>query len=133
MSEYEIGYREIERVGDSQLLSGVPDRFLTFTTHSDEVTKRPPSAEFTAENDYLIHGFRAGHVFGVQFHPEYDRATAQRITHDKDLPKERITAVLDGLTEENVATAADAEVLFDNFLEHVDERFMKQPANESRS
>ncbi|USZ72435.1 type 1 glutamine amidotransferase [Natronosalvus halobius] len=133
MGEYEIGYREIERVGDSQLLSSLPDRFLAFTTHSDEVTKLPPGAELTAENDYSIHGFRAGHVFGVQFHPEYDRATAERITREKDLPEERIAAVLDGITEENVVTAADAKVLFDNFLGYVEALSAERPTNESRA
>ncbi|MFC7230636.1 type 1 glutamine amidotransferase [Saliphagus sp. GCM10025308] len=133
MGEYEIGYREIERVGDSQLLSGLPDRFLAFTTHSDEVTKLPPGAELTAENDYSIHGFRAGRVFGVQFHPEYDRATAERITREKDLPEDRIAAVLDGITEENVVTAADAKVLFDNFLEYVETLSADRPTNESRA
>jgi GMP synthase (glutamine-hydrolysing) len=119
MGEYELGYREIERVGDSKLLSGLPDRFLAFTTHSDEVVAPPPGVEVTAENDYSIHGFRAGHVFGVQFHPEYDHATAERITRGKDLSVERIEAVLDGITEEHAATAADAKLLFDNFLEYV--------------
>lgn len=117
MGEYELGYREIERVGDSELLSGLPERFLAFTTHSDEVVRLPPGAKSIAENDYSIQGFRAGRVFGVQFHPEYDRETAELVTRGKDLSEERIRAVLEGITAENVATAADAKGLFDNFLE----------------
>lgn len=122
MGEYEIGYREIDRVGDSRLLSGLPERFLAFTTHSDEVTRLPSGADRIAENDRSIQGFRAGNVFGVQFHPEYDRATAERITRGKDLPDERICEVLDGITAETVAAAADAKALFDNFVEYAANR-----------
>ncbi|WP_345781483.1 hypothetical protein [Natrononativus amylolyticus] len=52
----------------------------------------------------------------MQFHPEYDRETAIRVARGKDLPDERIERVLEGITDETVATAADAKVVFDNFL-----------------
>ena len=58
------------------LLSGLPERFTAFTTHSDEVAQLPPGATLIAENDYSVQGFRTGDVFCVQFHPEYDRETA---------------------------------------------------------
>ena len=76
-------------------------------------------AVLPAENDYAVQGFRTGDVFGVQFHPEYDRETAERITRGKDLPETRIQCVLEGITEENVAEASKAKVVFDNFLEYV--------------
>lgn len=118
MGEYELGYRKIERVGDSDLLEGLPDRFVAFETHSDEVATVPADATVIAANDYGIQGFRAGNAFGVQFHPEYDREMAERVTRDKDLPDERIRSVLDGITNENVAAASEAKSLFDNFLEY---------------
>ena len=122
MGEYELGYRTIERVGESMLLSGLPERFTAFTTHSDEVVQLPPGATLIAENDYAVQGFRTGDVFGVQFHPEYDRETAERITRGKDLPETRIQCVLEGITEENVAEASKAKVVFDNFLAYVANR-----------
>jgi GMP synthase (glutamine-hydrolysing) len=117
MGEYEIGYREIERTGESPLLDGIDEAFTAFTTHSDAVVDLPPGAERLAENDYSIHAFRKDRVFGVQFHPEYDMETAEHVTKGKDLPDRRIQKVLDGIDEENYAAACEAKALFDNFVE----------------
>ncbi|WP_327053355.1 type 1 glutamine amidotransferase [Halomicrococcus gelatinilyticus] len=119
MGEYEIGYREVTHSGDSLLFDGVDERFVAFTTHSDAVAELPPGAEPIAENDYGNHGFRKGDVFGVQFHPEYDVATAESVTRGKDLPDDRLQRVLDGITEENYAAACEAKLVFENFTDHV--------------
>jgi GMP synthase (glutamine-hydrolysing) len=121
MGEYEIGYREVEHSGDSRLFEGVGERFTAFTTHSDEVAELPPGAEEIAVNDYSNHGFRKGHVFGVQFHPEYDAETAESVTRGKDLPDERLQEVLSGINEENYRAACEAKLLFENFCEYVRE------------
>ncbi|WP_248908844.1 type 1 glutamine amidotransferase [Halocatena marina] len=118
MDGYEIGYREIER-SDSPLFEGIDDRFTAFTTHGDAVTELPEDATIIAENDYGIHGFRAGHAFGVQFHPEYDMATATAVTQRKDfLEDERIESVLEGITDENYAAACKSKQLFQNFTDY---------------
>jgi GMP synthase (glutamine-hydrolysing) len=119
MDEYEIGYREITRTGDDELLAGVPERFVAFTTHSDAVTELPPDAELLAENDCGIHAFRCGRSWGVQFHPEYDRETAADLTKRKDLDEDRIRSVLDGITAENYDAACRTKRLFDNFTDYV--------------
>ena len=121
MGEYEIGYREVERTGDSPLLEGIGDQFVVFTTHQDSVVELPPDAEEFATNEFGNHGFRVGHAFGVQFHPEYDTKTAREVTMGKDLPDERLQAVLDGINEENFTAACEAKQLFDNFVEYVRE------------
>ena len=121
MGEYEIGYRTVEHTGDSVLFDGVDDDFTVFTTHSDHVAELPPGAERLAGNDYGVHGFRKGRVFGVQFHPEYDMDTAEEVTKGKDLPEERIQGVLDGITPENFDAACEAKQVFDNFLAFVRE------------
>ena len=118
MGEYEIGYRTVTHRG-TRLFDGIDDSFLVFTTHSDAVTKLPPGAEVTAENDYGIHGFRKDHAFGVQFHPEYDRATAEHVTEGKDLSAARKQHVLDGITDERYQEACQAKLVFDNFVEYV--------------
>jgi len=119
MGEYEIGYREIDRVATDELFEGVPESFVAFTTHSDAVTELPPGAELLAENDYGVHAFRRGHAWGVQFHPEYDCETAADVTREKDLPADRIQAVLDDITPENYDAACRTKRLFDNFTTHV--------------
>jgi GMP synthase (glutamine-hydrolysing) len=119
--EYELGYRTVERVGESRLLDGLDREFTVFTTHSDAVTALPPGADLLAENDYGVQAFRKDHAFGVQFHPEYDRETAERVASGKDLPDERIQRVLDGVTAANYDAACQAKRLFDNFTDYVSE------------
>ncbi|WP_436928316.1 type 1 glutamine amidotransferase [Halosimplex halobium] len=124
MGEYEIGYRTVEHSGDSVLFDGVDTEFTVFTTHSDRVVELPPGAERLAANDYGVHGFRKGPVFGVQFHPEYDMDAAAEVTKGKDgqLPESRIQSVLDGITPENYDAACEAKQVFDNFLAFVADR-----------
>ncbi|WP_324664531.1 type 1 glutamine amidotransferase [Haloarcula sediminis] len=122
MGEYEIGYRTVEQDGDNRLLDGLDDRLTVFTTHSDHVVEAPPGATVFARNDYGIHGFRKDRVFAVQFHPEYDMATARSVTRGKDeLPDQRIEAVLADITVDNYEVACEAKQLFDNFLAFVEE------------
>lgn len=117
MGEYEIGYREVEHEGTSALFQGIDRDFTAFTTHSDRVTRLPPGAELLAKNDYGIHGFQKGSVFAVQFHPEYDRAMAERVTREKEeLSAEKQERVFEGITEDNIAAASEAKVVFKNFL-----------------
>ncbi|PSP92892.1 GMP synthase [Halobacteriales archaeon QS_4_62_28] len=121
MGEYEIGYRTVEHDGENRLLDGIDERMTVFTTHSDHVVEEPPGATVFARNEYGIHGFRKGRVFAVQFHPEYDMATARAVTSGKDrLPEDRIQSVLDGITAENYEAACEVKQLFDNFLAFVE-------------
>ncbi|WP_440991753.1 type 1 glutamine amidotransferase [Haloarchaeobius baliensis] len=116
MGEYELGYRDITRVGTDPLFDGIPTEFVSFETHSDRVAELPPGASVLARNDYGIQAYRVGSAYGVQFHPEYDRQTAVWVTEGKDLPDERIQQVLDGITDESVAAAEPAKLVFENFL-----------------
>jgi GMP synthase (glutamine-hydrolysing) len=126
MGEYEIGYRTVEHDGTSRLLGGVDREFTVFTTHGDTVTDAPPGAEVFARNDYGIQGFRAGDVWTVQFHPEYDMETAETVTRGKELADERVDRVLAGITERNYAAACEAKQLFENFLGILEERRREQ-------
>ncbi|WP_436345493.1 type 1 glutamine amidotransferase [Natronorubrum sp. FCH18a] len=124
MGEYEIGYRAVEHDGANRLLTGIDDRFTVFTTHSDRVAEAPPGATVFARNEYGIHGFQRDRVFGVQFHPEYDATTAERVTAGKEgeLEDERIRAVLGGIDAETYEVACEAKRLFDNFTGFVREQ-----------
>lgn len=120
MGGYELGYHEIERREDSPLFEGLDDTFTAFATHHDVVTDLPPGATLTAENEYGVQGYRLGHAFGVQFHPEFDRETAVDLIGDKDLPPETIEAARATVTDENVAAAEQVKVIFENFCSYVD-------------
>jgi GMP synthase (glutamine-hydrolysing) len=135
MDAYELGYVPVERTADdSRLLTGLDETFTAFATHSDEVTTLPPDAELLAENDRSIQAFRAGDVYGVQFHPEYDRATARRVTEDKrdgEASAERVDRALASIDAETYTAACETKQLFDNFLAIVTERRGVNPADAS--
>lgn len=120
MGEYELGYRTVEHDG-SAIFEGVPEAFTVFTTHSDAVTELPDGAELIAENDYGIHGFRCGQVYGLQSHPEYDPETAESVVQRKDhLPSERIEAVCADITAANYEAATPVKAVFENFRRALD-------------
>jgi GMP synthase (glutamine-hydrolysing) len=121
MDEYELGYRTVEHDGSSPLLAGVDEAFTVFTSHSDAVTELPPGAEQFAENDYGVHGYRRGDVFGVQFHPEYDIPTAELVARGKEgeVDDARLEQVLEDITEANYRAACEAKTLFDNYVDYV--------------
>ncbi|WP_251331182.1 type 1 glutamine amidotransferase [Haloplanus pelagicus] len=118
MDDIEIGYREIDREEDP-LFAGLDDPLVAFETHSDRVVDLPPGATRLAGNGRGVQAFRRGDCWGVQFHPEYDRDTAETVTRGKDLPEERLAAVIDGIDDDNYAAACRTKRLFDNFTEHV--------------
>jgi GMP synthase (glutamine-hydrolysing) len=120
MDEYELGYRTVQHSGDSMLFDGIDEEFTVFTTHSDRVANLPPDATLIAENDYGIHGFEQGHVFAVQFHPEYDQETAVTVTKGKEtVDQETIDRVLAGITDEQYQAACEAKLVFENFTRYV--------------
>jgi GMP synthase (glutamine-hydrolysing) len=119
MDHYELGYRQVSRVGGDPLFEGLPEEFVSFETHSDRIAELPRGARLLARNDYGIQAFRVNRTYGVQFHPEYDRETAVWVTESKDLPEGRIQGVLDGINDESVAAAETARLVFENFLELV--------------
>ena len=123
MGEYEIGYRPIDHVDDDGLLASLPPRFTAFTTHSDQVVELPSGTTEVARNDASIQGFAGEHVWGVQFHPEYDMATARTVTEAKDdldpTTKERALA---SITEETYRDAGAAKRVFDAFVDRVEDR-----------
>ncbi len=122
MGRYELGYKTISQVRDSPLFEGIPDEFGAFETHSDRVYELPEQAEILAKNEIGNQAFQLGQTYGVQFHPEYDRQTAEEVTKGKDLPEERIDAVLSGITADTYEKAKVAARVFDNFESLVENR-----------
>jgi GMP synthase (glutamine-hydrolysing) len=118
MTDVEIGYREVDREADP-LFDGLADPLVAFETHSDRVVDLPTGATRLAANDRGVQAFRHGDRWGVQFHPEYDRRSAETVTRGKDLSEARIEAVLDGIDDDAYAAACRTKHLFENFTEHV--------------
>lgn len=121
MGEYELGYHRIDHAEDP-LFDGIDSPFLAFTTHSDSVTDLPEGATAIATNEYGVQAFRKETTVGVQFHPEYDLRTATRVAEGKDVPPEQWAEVAAGLTEENRRRAAEAAIVFENFVADVERR-----------
>ncbi len=121
MGVYEVGYSH--RANGSRFLAARGHRRGVYCLYEppDAVTELPPGATPLAENEYSNHGFRKDHVFGVQFHPEYDRKTARELVHRKELTDERRDSILAAITAENYRAACEAKLVFDNFLEFVSE------------
>ena len=117
MGEYELGYKTIERRGEDPVFRDVPRRFTSFETHSDRVAELPAGATTLARNRFGVQAFRLGSAYGVQFHPEYDRETAEWVVRRKELSTDRIQSALNGITDDAVEDAAAAKRVFDNFLE----------------
>jgi GMP synthase (glutamine-hydrolysing) len=122
MDSYEIGYNEV-RHDDDPLFDGIDRTFTVFTTHGDTVAALPPDATALAANDHGLQAFRQGRCWGVQFHPEYDRETAEHVTDGKRdrLGDDRVDTVLAGVTADSYAAACPVKAVFDNFCRAVRE------------
>ncbi|MDY6778226.1 MAG: type 1 glutamine amidotransferase, partial [Candidatus Nanohaloarchaea archaeon] len=119
--EREMGFREIECVEDSPLLEGVPDRFVSFTSHQDHVESLPDESELLARNDAGIQAFRSRifPAYGIQFHPEYDLDMASTLLERKDLDDDQEQEIRSTLTEENMEAALGSRRVLDNFFTRI--------------
>ncbi|MFB6124943.1 MAG: type 1 glutamine amidotransferase [Halanaeroarchaeum sp.] len=115
MGEYELGYHMIRRTGASDLLAGLDDWFVAFTAHSDEVVAFPRDATVIARNPYSAHGFRRGTVYGVQFHPEMDLASATSIMAHRGVDGETVEHMIATANDGAHNEAADARTIFQHF------------------
>jgi GMP synthase (glutamine-hydrolysing) len=113
---YELGYVEVDQVQNDPLFDGLPNPFVAFATHSDEVTALPDDVTVLARNDAGIQAFRKGDTYGVQFHPEYDMRTAEDMIQRKDISMRVIQRALDSVSPDNVEAAQQTKQLFTNFL-----------------
>ncbi len=76
----EIGTVELELVGEDELLTGAAPPCRANATHVDTVARLPPGARVLGRTRLEAHAaVRFGEtVWGVQFHPEMDRAVIRR-------------------------------------------------------
>ena len=120
MGDFEIGYNEIQRVGENRLLEGISDTFVSFSTHGDAVVEIPPGSLLIAKNEYGIQGWNKENVWTVQFHPEYDLNTIKDTTPKKEgplIPRTKIEKILAKSTKATYHKISETKRLFDNFIE----------------
>ena len=90
----EFGWTEIVQTEKNELFDGLPDRFYSFSSHFDEVQRLPSGFVPFAKSDRCgIQAYRLKDkpTYGIQFHPEKDLQSAERIfvemdKHDKKPP-----------------------------------------------
>lgn len=69
----ELGYCQMQQIGDSQLFRGLPKVFSVWESHFEELDQVPEGFSCIASNDAcVLQGFemQGRNLFGVQFHPE---------------------------------------------------------------
>jgi GMP synthase (glutamine-hydrolysing) len=71
-SSREYGFAELEKKGDSRLLTGVPSPTRVWMSHGDDVTSAPAGFAVTAATGTAIGAVEdpSRNIYGVQFHPE---------------------------------------------------------------
>jgi GMP synthase (glutamine-hydrolysing) len=115
MQEHELGYRQLRLVGSDPLFEGISTTVTSFETHHDRVAELPTGATLLARNDTGIQAFRSGSTWGIQFHPEYDRQTAEWVIDGKELPEKQRETLLETITDETVSAANESKRVFENF------------------
>lgn len=120
MGEYEIGYRQI-RLGKSRIFDGMNSVEYPFSTHEDEVVEIPENFRKTAESDESIHGFEheQHHIYGIQFHPEFDLKKVNNIIDQKELSERKKQKLRDEAIRENHHQAEKTRKALNNFEEIV--------------
>ena len=69
----EYGHTEITVAQGGSLFKGLPDKFVVWMSHGDEVMKLPEGFVTAATTDNCVNAAMANEdkkMFGVQFHPE---------------------------------------------------------------
>lgn len=120
----ELGWQSIQKLGESRIFDRLPNEFMTYESHYEEVTELPPGTTRLAETERCaIQAFEVNHkpIYGIQFHPEYSVAEAEFSLANKLKKGERKDWILNAgkgpkLYDENVGNT-----IFGNFFKIADE------------
>ena len=121
----ELGWQTMQITAGNPLFEGLKESFVTYESHYEEVGELPPGSVGFAKSDrcdtqaFQIEGKP---IFGVQFHPEYTVAEAERSLANKQKKGERKDWILNPgkgpkLYDENVGKA-----IFGNFFRIASQR-----------
>lgn len=116
MGGYEIGYRQI-RLGRSRIFNDMNSVEYPFSTHEDKVVELPENFQKTAESDQSIHGFEheEEHIYGIQFHPEFDLESVKDIIRNKDLSEKKKKVLMKEAEKDNHHQARKTQKALKNF------------------
>ena len=115
----EIGWTKIEVTSDTKLFEGLPREFYSFSSHYDEVKRVPEGFRSLARSSAC--GIQAMQlegkpVFGIQFHPERDAASAERRYEKAKRDKTKPELVLNVGRRKTLFDPKVGERIFGNFL-----------------
>ena len=120
----ELGVTDIQLTdvaAKDPLFRVMPERFQALSAHSDGFRRLPEHADLLAESDRYWQAFRVGTcAWGVQFHPEVDRATFDRwarndIRLHADPTEENLHRILHQAHERWEAMAQTSRALAEQF------------------
>jgi len=115
----EYGWTEVEVTDQSSaLFEGLPNRFYSYSSHLEEVSKLPPGLKRLARSELC--GIQAYEivgkpVYGIQFHPEKDLASAKQSIQSK-LASKNSKFVLNPTKSDALYDPKIGERIFGNFL-----------------
>jgi GMP synthase-like glutamine amidotransferase len=114
----EFGWTEIEVLERAPLFEGLPDRFWSFSSHFEEVAELPKGMRLLAKSaECGIQACRLEDlpIYGIQFHPEKDRASTEKsiASWKKD---ERKDFILHPTASAKYYNGNVGERIFGNFL-----------------
>jgi GMP synthase (glutamine-hydrolysing) len=115
----EVGWTEIELIGESPLLRGLPKKFFSFSSHFEEVGNLPPGMKNLARSeDCSIQAcqLESRPVYGIQFHPEKDVEEADKIFAEKKKLNHPKNLLHPGKSK-TLYNPLIGEQIFKNFLE----------------
>ncbi len=111
----EKGLHDITLTSQGQndaLFVGLPSVFQSFEWHNDSFAVPPGAAHLAATDTCPGQAFRFGKAYGLQFHPEVDRA----IVRDWSRPHPDHLAYLDAFTAAEEVFRVNSLRLLDNFM-----------------
>ena len=108
----EIGWLPVEVVAEDRLFAGLPSTFTPLQWHGDTVELPPGAVRLASSERYPNQAFRVGAVaWGVQFHPEVDRAAVEAFVREFDGDP----AILDQAEDALAALAPARDALLDRW------------------
>jgi GMP synthase-like glutamine amidotransferase len=117
----EVGWTRIEALADSLLFRGLPRKFVSFSSHFQEVSSLPAGLKLTAKSDRCaIQAFESteGPVFGIQFHPERGVKIAEEVfAHYRRKTGGKPDYLIESGAGSRLYDPKVAERIFSNFIE----------------
>lgn len=116
-SDPEFGWHRVERVGVDPLFEGVPDEFITFQYHMEEVIPQPDMKRLACNQAVELQGFRCGSkpIWGLQFHLEVTPQAGRDLLRRTQKVYQPYGFSYDGLTQ-HVQRNIASERIFRNFV-----------------